>query len=317
MKITSYTDYSKNYQNSYIFLNKFSTKNITFCGGQDLIKPIQKLISNPINKNGEYKITSFSLKNFHKTNFEEKRLKLIHKFGLNENDYKSKPCELYSYLLDNIYYNQIRQAQIPYKLRPGCNPNINSITSNETNEIKVINKSGWNFRVSQNRKTTPVIDRISLNVYPETELIQKLDKFIAKSNGLIEYKVPVRIEEWNERHDPITIFFRKAIDKTDKNAIFEIASPYIRPTNKEVLLGIKIADGIYQVLEPTEKEILALIKRAKKLKLDPKLIECLKNPNPQLGAQLFTYNNNGELIVKTSPAIVESVKRLIDDLLII
>lgn len=300
-------------------MGKFSTENVNFCSYSNSIKPATNFITKTLKNVDD--CDKFQVEEVLKDSnrkiidYAAKRLQLIHKFGLNEEFYKSRPCAMYSYLLDNIYYNQIRRAKIPYELRSNCNPNLSIITSNGTKDITVLQKFGWYFRVPTDRKSTPVIDRISLNVYPEADLIQKLDKFISKSDGQIEYKVPARMEEWNERHDPITVFFRKPINKSDEKELVEIVTPHVRHTTKEVMLGRKISDGIYKILEPTEKDVVEIIKTAQDLELDPKLIECLKSPDAQLGAQLYTYNNSGKVVVRTSPAIVESVKRLINDII--
>ena len=150
-----------------------------------------------------------------------------------------------------------------------------------------------------------------MNVYPENELITKLDDFIARSNGMVEYKTSIGLNKWNNRHDPITIYFHRPINKTDEAEIIKLAKAHIRSDNN--MLGRKISDGIYQVFEPTEKDVLALINRAEKMKADPELIEWLKSTE-YLSANLYQINSKGQKIVRTSPGLLEAAKRLLDDM---
>jgi hypothetical protein len=94
----------------------------------------------------------------------------------------------------------------------------------------------------------------------------------------------------------------------------KIASKHVRPSEEGTMLGRKIADGIYQVKEPDEKDVLVLIDKIKNLGLDPELIECLKSPSLISGAGIYKTNSKGKTVVHTSPGMMEAAKRLIDDL---
>lgn len=103
---------------------------------------------------------------------------------------------------------------------------------------------------------------------------------------------------WQTRHDPITMYFRETIPQDVKD---------------DVMLGKKLAKGIYQVCEPTEQQVLNLIARAEKLG-DDKLVQCLKSENPLFGAGLYQYSTgSGKVKVKTSPGIVKAVEQMLDD----
>lgn len=93
----------------------------------------------------------------------------------------------------------------------------------------------------------------------------------------------------------------------------QLAQPHIRTTSNEVLIGRKISNGIYEVPEPTEKDVQALIERAKKLGNDD-LVKVIEDPSG-FGLGLYKISvSTGEKKVHSSPGILESVKRLLDDL---
>jgi hypothetical protein len=243
------------------------------------------------------------------------RKAIASRYGYNADDYSESfyPKVLYSNIL-NDSYKTIRLTKVPYATRLTCNPNIEKVTEANVSGVKAVWENGWYYRVPVKRSPEPIVDRISLNVYPEDELIQKLDKFVANSGGTVEYKTSECFSSWNERHDPITIYFRRIVNKADEDAIVKIASKHVRHSEEGTMIGRKLADGIYQVKEPDEKDVLALIDKAKKLGLDPKLIECLKSSSVLSGARIYKINSKGQVVVKTSPGAMEAAKRLIYDL---
>lgn len=236
------------------------------------------------------------------------RGKLIKKYKMNESFYAERPYCTYRDLMYDNFYNKIRKAATPYSTRTGCIKNIGNVTGSSNHSITSLPEGGWHYRLPNRQANAPIVDRISLNVYPEADLIRKLDNFVANSKGMVEYKTPMGFSEWNKRHDPITIYFRHPVNKADEAEIIKLASAHIRPTKDEVLIGRKIANGIYQVPEPTEKDVQALIERAEKLG-DPDLINVMKDPS-NFGLKLFSESGK----VHTSPGVVESVKRLLDEM---
>ncbi len=77
------------------------------------------------------------------------------------------------------------------------------------------------------------------------------------------------------------------------------------------MLGNKVAEGVYQIEEPTLDTIKPLLIKAKMLKLEPEFYEWLVHPDFQCGAGLFTMNN-GERVVHTSPGTVEALKQTLE-----
>ncbi len=238
-------------------------------------------------------------------------------------DYNSRPCGNYA---DAIYRNYLGIRTCPkdyYSMNKSYDVNrLFDISSKGRKGICVDDNDGmgWFYRQATKNLQTgqaqpKVIERISLNVYPDENLIKALDDFIIHSNVNVEYKVPQVFNDWLTRHDPITMYFRENIPKSVKDEVIRIVTPYIRKSPKgEVMLGTKLAEGVYQIPNPTEQDVLNLIKRAKKLG-DDKLIECLESTNHVVngGAGLYSYSH-GKPVVKASAGQFKAAEMLIEDL---
>ncbi|MBD5402222.1 hypothetical protein HDR58_05425, partial [bacterium] len=196
------------------------------------------------------------------------------------------------------------------------------ITSKGGNGIHVNDDDGicWFYRIATKnlkpgKELPKTVDRISLNVYPEEGLIKALDEFITHTNVNVEYKVPQAFKDWITRHDPITMYFREEIPQSAKDEIIKIVTPYVRTPKEEVMIGTKLANGIYQIPNPSEQDVLNLIKRAERLG-DDKLVECLKSSdNPLTSAGLYSYSKSQKKdVVKASAGQFRAVEMLIEDL---
>lgn len=194
--------------------------------------------------------------------------------------------------------------------------NIGDITAKGNDKIvlrPVDAFCSWNYREPKNLIESKIIDRISLNVYPETELITKLDNYISKTGGTVYYKTPCgAAENWCERHDPITIYFKRQATETDFNEIVRLVSPHTRKAKKDVMLGKKLADGIFTLKEPDENEVSSVIARAKKLDLDDKLIKFMEKPG-DWGGNLYARDENGKKCIRTTPGVIAAYDRMLDD----
>ena len=244
---------------------------------------------------------------------EEQLINRIKYLGKNSG---SMPSLLYSNKWYD-YYKTVRSTSTPYKLSPNSTRNIDTITSTGNKHIKVMSTNGWHYRFAvKNIGGNKCIDRISLNVYPEEELIKKLDKYMIKSNINFEYKCPDYFNGWQRRHDPITIYFREPLSEQVEKDIVKIATPYTRKTKQEVLIGKKLADSIYKVKEPTEADVQELRRRIHKLNFDTSgLMKCLETPGSNFGGGIYHISSStGKKRVHTSPGIIEAWKRMLDDI---
>ena len=236
-------------------------------------------------------------------------------------DYTQTPCLNYAEAIEKNYSGIRYCPEDYYSIKKSCDVNkLHDISSKGGNDIYVYDDGqNWFYRyatknLKPGQSQPKVIDRISLNVYPDENLIKALDDFIIRANVNVEYKVPEGLIGWQTRHDPITMYFRENIPQSVKDEIIKIASPYIRKSTKgEIMLGTKLANGVYQIKNPSEQDILNLIKRAEKLG-DDKLVECLKSENSS-GAGLYNYSDSkGRVIAKTSAGRFKAVEILIEDL---
>ena len=239
-------------------------------------------------------------------------------------DYSSRPCGNYA---DAIYRNYLGIRTCPkdyYSMNKSYDVNrLFDVSSKGRKGICVDDNDGmgWFYRQATKNLQTgqaqpKVVERISLNVYPDENLIKALDDFIIRTNVNVEYKVPQVFNDWLTRHDPITMYFREDIPKSVKDQVIRIVTPYIRKSPKgEVMLGTKLAEGVYQIPNPTEQDVLNLIKRAKKLG-DDKLVECLESTAHVVngGAGLYSYSHHSKPVVKASAGQFKAAEMLIEDL---
>ena len=239
-------------------------------------------------------------------------------------DYSWRPCSNYS---NAIYKNYLGIRICPkdyYSMNKSYDMNrLFDVSSKGRKGICVDDNDGmgWFYRQATKNLQTgqaqpKVVERISLNVYPDENLIKVLDDFIIRTNVNVEYKVPQVFNDWLTRHDPITMYFREDIPKSVKDEVIRIVTPYIRKSPKgEVMLGTKLAEGVYQIPNPTEQDVLNLIKRAKKLG-DDKLVECLESTANVVtgGAGLYSYSHHGKPVVKASAGQFKAAEMLIEDL---
>jgi len=212
--------------------------------------------------------------------------------------------------LVNKYYNSIRYCHSnPYEMRPTCSENIIDVISQSNSDIIANERSGWYYRTPRNtiyKDESQTLERLSLNVYPEKELIEKLDKFLIKHNINACYKAPNDKQEWMIRHENIIMYFNEPITQEQKAELVSLISPHTRKTKEDVMIGTKLADGIYQIEEPTEKDVQMLLEKAKKLDFaNGTAYNFLKSPQ----GNLFDRYGN----VRTSPACVKAIEMMLNE----
>ena len=226
----------------------------------------------------------------------------------------NNPKQFYTGIRD-YFYEQIRAGKkLIYSCREGYNPK-------EFQEFLLRNSDGfygkvqgaWMFRYQTNMdRNVKIADRLSLNVYQDSELTSKLDKYLSQNCSNTFYKCPGAGKiGWNSRHDTVTIYFPKPVSTKEKQEISQLVKPHIRQSADEIMLGNKVTEGVYQIEEPTLDTIKPLLVKAKMLKLEPEFYEWLGHPDFQGGAGLFAMNN-GERVVHTSPGAVEALRQTLE-----
>ncbi len=141
--------------------------------------------------------------------------------------------------------------------------------------VKTINQGGWQYRLKKHLDN--ITERISLNVNPNADMLKNLDSFMTKGiytdkNGnQVEmqdhtpfyYKIPSNRKEWQNRQDPITLYFEGEIDDKTLNAIRDIT----KSSQRGSLNSSEIAkDYNWMLVEksPSDEEIDDLFKRIEK-----------------------------------------------------
>lgn len=97
---------------------------------------------------------------------------LISKYGLDKEFYETRPMTMYRDIVMDVFYPQIRKTKTPYSTRSACYSEIAKITSAKTAQVNTSIQNGWHYRIPKTQDKAPIVDRISLNAYPEKDLIK-------------------------------------------------------------------------------------------------------------------------------------------------
>lgn len=204
-----------------------------------------------------------------------------------------------------LKYQNIRSAK--YSTNARYNQNIDSITGTTTNNITVNNQNCWNYRISKTGTfKDKTIDRISLNVYPEEQLITSLDKYFATGKIKGYYKTPDRLQDWGLRHDPITIYLQEPITQNIIDDIVKISKPHIRST-ENVLIGKTVSPGVAIDKSPSTQDLVNLIQEARQY--DEILAHQLETSKKYGFARNPMY---GDYTLQSSAGQVVAVRALLD-----
>ncbi len=245
--------------------------------------------------NGEIYVTDLSSKNGTILNSTQADYAAQWKPDLNFSGYNSNDFQM---RMDK-YYDELRRGNYTYEA------SIRNITDNDIELpyifedfrqkefCKICNMGGWSLRVPNknysHRNWNPV-DRVSLNVVADKECLRELDMLLEKGeyinkNGqrvkikvpVAEYKTPASLNEWCERHDPITMYFAEKISPELEQAIAEITEKYARtPSNGKALMN-NLEGKPWISHEPyvDPKDAQNLYKRA--MELNPELAKTISN----------------------------------------
>lgn len=218
-------------------------------------------------------------------------------------DKNRSPQCIYENAIQTKYLN-FREASYPIDSR--YKPDIKTIVESSGQNIKVKNQGGWYYRIPKQRTNGKSIDRISLNVYPDEELIKKLDTYFGTGRAKGYYKTPETIKDWASRHDPITIYLEEPINQSIIDDIVEISKHHIR-SDKNVLVGNIVSAGVATDKSPTEEVLRELIAKARQH--DETLAHLLET-STKSG---FARNSlEGDYTLHTSAGQVAAVKALLD-----
>lgn len=138
---------------------------------------------------------------------------------------------------------------------------LETVCSRPSSNIAVVHNDGWYLRRPPNAERAAKMyqHRISLNVRFSTQLIESLDAFIEKHDGVV-YKTSDNPESWRSRHDPVTLYFINQPSATVCDEVIAITKPFLREEKSTRCLGDRLYDGIYLASEPTSQQIDAVNK---------------------------------------------------------
>ena len=227
---------------------------------------------------------------------------------------KDSPSQFYTRIRNKIYSKIRAGKDLIYTSRENYKPKeFQEALFANTNGYRGTVESSWIYRSPIGlKKQLPIVDRISLNVYQDKDLIAKLDNYLLEHCPGAKYKCPGAGKiDWNQRHDTVTIYLTEKATPKIMQDIADLVKPHIRQNPNEIMLGNKITQGAYQVLEPTKESIKPLLIKAKMMNLEPEFYEWLGTPDFDTGAGLFVMQN-GERVVQTSPGTVEALKRMLE-----
>ena len=188
--------------------------------------------------------------------------------------------------LINSKYSQIRRADYSKEdtFPLGVNKFNNDLINFPMKGIELYTNDAWIFKFFTNKiYDYSCLDRMSLNVKADIRLLQELDLFFRFGiyydkenqrkicsdiqNISISYKIPITLNQWLKRVDPITIYSEDYLTDEIVNIVANISEKYKRNEQGEVpLIGaLKNKPWVAYEKEPTEEDFINFINKTKKV----------------------------------------------------
>lgn len=195
---------------------------------------------------------------------------------LNKNPDFYKPHMMYKIIFDSMY----KFLRVPDKKSgehyddvPHQN-DIEDVTSKPNSMVRVDNKDGWHYRLPHSFSRHPRAahadpsqkdGRISMAALANKDLIEALDDYVA-NRRLAYYKTPDSSDNWTERHDPITMYFKEPITQEVRDELSKLFGrrEFNRAMHKQnKLAGDQFASGMAQETSPRTSDISDALDRIK------------------------------------------------------
>ncbi len=196
-----------------------------------------------------------------------------------------------AFLLIDSVYNALRSVRVAVDNGKDA-PGIRSVLTKPSAHMTIDSESqkdifgggirgeGFVWRFPRDVNTDHTSSRISLRVYAEEELIEKLDAFCGKHG--VKYKTSESTYGWVNRPDPVTLYFSQEPSAETKQELIDLVSAHVRPTKEMALsarsrerlkpyeikshfLGTELAPGINLEKEPSHEDCVRAIENAKRL----------------------------------------------------
>ena len=267
---------------------------------EEVVTLLKKTTNNAQNQSVTSDIDVNNVRNIAK-DFAESEYTIYYKGKKTKSYDNAKPRVIYQNAI-NLKYENLRHASYPDS--PRYNENVISYLEAESSSMYGKNENNWIFRIPKNKQNWPEhsIDRISLNIYPDMELMQKLDKYFSSGKVKGYYKIPEQIGLSRFRHDPLTIYLHEPINQTIIGDIVELSASHVRSADN-VLVGKTVASGVAIDKSPTEATLKALIEEAK--------IYDIELANYLTGFFTDVFNPPA---MKSSAGYVAAVRELLDEI---
>jgi hypothetical protein len=208
---------------------------------------------------------------------------------LNKNSNFYDPSYMYKQIVDGIY-KSIRKPNekegehyndVPHDM------DIDKVTAKPTNLVQVKDENGWHYRMPYSFSKHPRANfripknveegRISIAALANDQLIQTLDEYVAKKR-LAYYKTPTSSDQWTERHDPITMYFKEPVTPEIKAELAQIMNNknFNRAMFKpNPLTGDKFATGLAYETSANDERIQKEIQKFNQI--SPQAAQAVKN----------------------------------------
>lgn len=142
------------------------------------------------------------------------------------------PHNMFGIMFD-IVYNELRT---PKDLKSSTvkypkDSDIESYTRADNKLVYVRDENNWHYRIPHDynvrKKQFPDgDDRVSFAGLPVRGLVDALDQFV--QHRVAYYKTPNQLAGWEDRHDPVTIYFKEPVTKDVKAELSALLSKFNR-----------------------------------------------------------------------------------------
>lgn len=217
------------------------------------------------------------------------------------------PQVMFDRLFDMMYNdlrtpNDLKQSNVQYP----TDQDIDQYTGNANAFVRVKNENKWNYRIPNNydqrkrqfQNPDKSDDRVSFAGLPVKGLIDALDQFVQRR--VAYYKTPEEIAGWQDRHDPITIYFKEPVTPQIKAELQSAVAPFSRDKYIPAKMdGDVFAPGLSHQQSPGQDDIKRLVQEGGAI-------------SPELAKVLTTKFTRREGGVKASAGQITAARQLMD-----
>ena len=190
----------------------------------------------------------------------------------------SKHGEVSLFFLERSLYGLRRDVNNDKKMSDLEYSKLINNWKSKANGLKVLEPNRevgdvWIYKLSPEYSSKEDVHRFILNVDPNQELFESLDKFALKYN--CQYKCAKFNNTTYSRADSIVIYTADDRIEEQKNILSSIVKPYVRANGDNILDGEKITEGLFYATEKSRADVQKLMDEAQQIY--PRLGEMLQH----------------------------------------